>query len=113
MPWFRWSPPSSEGCCEHDPPAANHRSVLPLPDKNRPDRRITMSTLLLRVSVGLHIAAMTLAERSRDGEKGQSTAEYALVLAGIAGLVALVFTQTDVFQAIFRKAVDVVNKAIK
>ncbi|MCC6226352.1 MAG: Flp family type IVb pilin [Microthrixaceae bacterium] len=56
---------------------------------------------------------MCLADRAHDDERGQSTAEYALVLAGIAGLVALVFTQTDVFQSIFRKAVDVVNKAIK
>jgi len=59
-----------------------------------------MSTLLLRVSVGLHVAAMCLADRAHDDERGQSTAEYALVLAGIAGLVALVFTQTDVFQSI-------------
>lgn len=89
------------------------RTTRPFPLHKSSIRRPPMSTLLLRVSVGLHVAAMCLADRAHDDERGQSTAEYALVLAGIAGLVALVFTQTDVFQSIFRKAVDVVNKAIK
>ena len=68
-----------------------------------------MSTHLLRLVVGAHVALASAVERSRAAERGQSTVEYALVLAGIAGIVALVFTQTDVFRSIFSKAVSVVN----
>ena len=70
-----------------------------------------MSTPILRLVVGLHVGVLRLARSV--SERGQSTAEYALVLAGIAGLVALVFAKTDVFQSIFTKAVAAVNKAIK
>ncbi len=72
-----------------------------------------MSTLLIRLGVGLHLLGVDLLERTRSSERAQSTAEYALVLAGIAGLVALVFAKTDVFQSIFAKAVAAVNKVIK
>jgi hypothetical protein len=73
-----------------------------------------MSTPILRLVVGLHLGVVRLVQRTAvAAERGQSTAEYALVLAGIAGLVALVFAKTDVFQSIFTKAVAAVNKAIK
>jgi hypothetical protein len=71
-----------------------------------------MSTPILRLVVGVHLGVLRLATRVAS-DRGQSTAEYALVLAGIAGLVALVFAKTDVFQSIFTKAVAAVNKAIK
>jgi hypothetical protein len=71
-----------------------------------------MPTSLLRLVVGLHLGLARVVDRAA-AERGQSTAEYALVLAGIAGLVALVFAKTDVFQSIFTKAVAAVNKAIK
>ena len=70
-----------------------------------------MSTPILRLVVGLHLGLARLGRAT--SERGQSTAEYALVLAFIAGLVALVFAKTDVFQSIFTKAVAAVNKAIK
>ena len=72
-----------------------------------------MTTPILRLVVGLHLGVLRLADRAVSSDRGQSTAEYALVLAGIAGLVALVFAKTDVFQSIFTKAVAAVNKAIK
>jgi hypothetical protein len=72
-----------------------------------------MPTSILRLVVGLHLGLARVADRAASAERGQSTAEYALVLAGIAGLVALVFAKTDVFQSIFAKAVAAVNKAIK
>ena len=70
-----------------------------------------MSTPILRLVVGLHLGVLRLARST--SERGQSTAEYALVLAAIAGLVAFLFTKTDVFESIFNKAVAALNKAIK
>ena len=42
-------------------------------------------------------------------DRGQSTAEYAMVLGGIALLVAAVFTQTDVFKTLFDKAISLIQ----
>jgi len=72
-----------------------------------------MSNLLFHLTIGVYLAGTDLLQRMQQSERGQSTAEYALVLAGIAGLVALVFAKTDVFQSIFTKAVAAVNKVIK
>lgn len=72
-----------------------------------------MTTLLIRLTVAGYLAGTSMAQRLQRSERAQSTAEYALVLAGIAGLVALVFAKTDVFQSIFTKAVAAVNKVIK
>ena len=70
-----------------------------------------MNTPILRLLVDLQLGVAGIAERARRDDRGQSTAEYALVLAAIATLVAFLF-KLDLFQDLFTKAADKLSKTI-
>lgn len=75
--------------------------------------------LMLRLYVPLHVLAVTLPNRIRQrsaAEEGQSTAEYALVLLGAAGVALLLIawiTKTDritqLFDAVLDRVLDQVS----
>jgi Flp pilus assembly pilin Flp len=66
---------------------------------------------ILRLVVATQLGLSRLCTQAASSERGQSTVEYALVLAGISVLVAAVFAQSrnDVFSKIWDTAI----KAIK
>jgi len=45
---------------------------------------------MLETLVRLHVLALTLVDRATDDERGQTTAEYALVLLGAASVALLI-----------------------
>ena len=61
----------------------------------------------------VQLGASRAQARLVSSERGQSTAEYALVLGLIVALVVAAFTQKDLFAGLVKKAVDLVTGAIK
>ena len=64
---------------------------------------------ILRLVLAVQLGASRASARMAASDRGQSTAEYAMVLGGIALLVAAVFTQTDVFKTLFDKAISLIQ----
>ncbi len=64
----------------------------------------------MRLIVAVHLGASRLATRVADSaERGQSTAEYAMVLGGIALLVAAVFTDHNIFKTLWDAAIKAIH----
>ena len=61
---------------------------------------------ILRLVVAVQLGVSRASTHLTASDRGQSTAEYAMVLGGIALLVGVVFAKTDVFQVLFQKAID-------
>lgn len=67
---------------------------------------------MLRFTVSMHIIALSLVDRARrrlTAEAGQSTAEYALVLLGAAGVALLLVawaTKTDKVTRLLNSVLD-------
>lgn len=67
---------------------------------------------MLRTIVSLHVLAIHAVDRGRrrlTGERGQSTAEYALVLLGAAGVAMLLMawaTKTDKVTRLLNSVID-------
>jgi hypothetical protein len=68
-----------------------------------------MFTPILRLVVAVQLGAAHAHGRLVASDRGQSTAEYAMVLAGIALLVAAVFTKTDIFSKLWDTAIAAIH----
>jgi hypothetical protein len=72
--------------------------------------------MLLHVVVALQVHAISLAERLRThvrrGDRGQSTAEYALVLLGAAGVALLFITWATKTDTVNRLLNSVMNRVL-
>ena len=71
-----------------------------------------MSNPILRLIVAVHLGASRAATRLESSERGQSTAEYALVLGLVVVIVAAAITQKDAFGTFFKAAIDKLTAAL-
>jgi Flp pilus assembly pilin Flp len=67
---------------------------------------------ILRLIVATQVGFGRLESHMASTERGQSTVEYAMVLAGVAALVALVFTGKDLFGGFFTKAITFITSKL-
>ena len=73
--------------------------------------QITPSLWGLRMAVAAQVAAVSLWSRIHDDDRGQSTAEYALVILGAAGVALLLVAWTSKTNKI-GKLLDTVMDAV-
>ncbi len=66
----------------------------------------------LRLVVAVQLGASRASARLEASERGQSTAEYALVLGLVVLIVGAAISQKDAFGAFFKAAIDKLTDAV-